>query len=266
MPSVDLALDLAPGNGPARNRWSPAFLFEAGEQGFWLDPSHLSSMFQDAAGTTPAAVDQPVGLIRDRSGRNNHASQSTADSRPVLRHSGGLYYLEFDGTDDFLVTGSIDFTGGDAISVFAGVHKASDAAIGSVVGLSSAPQTNSGTFELFAPGTSGQPTLSFRSRGSASSTPAPSGHAAPLTKVLTGLADISADQATLRVNGTATTAATDQGTGNYSNAAGYIGRRGGASNAFNGRLYGLAVRAGLTSGARLRQAEAWMATKAGVSW
>ncbi len=43
----------------------------------------------------------------------NHATQSTADSRPVLRYAGGLYYLEFDGVDDFLdsplLTWSPDF-------------------------------------------------------------------------------------------------------------------------------------------------------------
>ena len=66
-------------------QFSPASLFAAGEQGAWYDPSDLSTMFQDAAGTTPVtAVEQPVGKILDKSGRGNHASQSTAASRPVL--------------------------------------------------------------------------------------------------------------------------------------------------------------------------------------
>lgn len=43
-------------------------LFANGEPGFWLDPSDLSTMYQDAAGTTPVtAVEQPVGLILDKS-------------------------------------------------------------------------------------------------------------------------------------------------------------------------------------------------------
>ena len=43
-------------------------LFAAGEQGAWYDPSDFSTMFQDAAGTTPVtAVEQPVGLILDKS-------------------------------------------------------------------------------------------------------------------------------------------------------------------------------------------------------
>ena len=65
--------------------FTPAALFAGGEQGVWYDPTDLTTMFQDAAGTTPVtAVEQPVGLIRDKSGRGNHASQSTAASRPVL--------------------------------------------------------------------------------------------------------------------------------------------------------------------------------------
>ena len=60
-------------------------LFRAGEQGVWYDPSDRATLFQDAAGTTPVtAVEQPVGLILDKSGRGNHAYQSTSASRPVL--------------------------------------------------------------------------------------------------------------------------------------------------------------------------------------
>jgi len=66
-------------------QFSPALLFAAGEQGAWYDPSDFSTMFQDSAGTTPVtAVEQPVGKILDKSGRGNHASQSTSGSQPVL--------------------------------------------------------------------------------------------------------------------------------------------------------------------------------------
>lgn len=43
-------------------------LFLNGEQGVWYDPSDLSTLFQDSAGTTPVtAVEQPVGLMLDKS-------------------------------------------------------------------------------------------------------------------------------------------------------------------------------------------------------
>lgn len=82
-------------------------LFSNGEQGFFYDPNDLSTMFQDATGTIPVTgVGQPVGLIRDKSGRNNHAYQTTSASRPILRQNAvtGAYYLEFDGVDDYFET------------------------------------------------------------------------------------------------------------------------------------------------------------------
>jgi hypothetical protein len=43
-------------------------LFADNEQGVWYDPSDMTTMFQDAAGTTPVtAVEQPVGLMLDKS-------------------------------------------------------------------------------------------------------------------------------------------------------------------------------------------------------
>ncbi|TAE78732.1 MAG: hypothetical protein EAZ84_00405 [Verrucomicrobia bacterium] len=43
-------------------------LFNANEPGVFLDPDHLSTLFQDTAGTTPVtAAGQPVGLVLDKS-------------------------------------------------------------------------------------------------------------------------------------------------------------------------------------------------------
>jgi hypothetical protein len=63
----------------------PTVLFAAGEQGVWYDPSDMSTLFQDSAGTTPVtAVEQPVGRMLDKSGRGNHATQAADAARPVL--------------------------------------------------------------------------------------------------------------------------------------------------------------------------------------
>ena len=60
-------------------------LFSNNEQGFYYDPNDLSTMFQDAAGTIPVtAAGQPVGLMLDKSGRGNHARQTTSASRPIF--------------------------------------------------------------------------------------------------------------------------------------------------------------------------------------
>jgi hypothetical protein len=43
-------------------------LFAANEPGVWFDPSDLSTLYQDAAGTLPiTGVEQPVGLMLDKS-------------------------------------------------------------------------------------------------------------------------------------------------------------------------------------------------------
>jgi len=47
--------------------FNPLSLFAAGEQGAWYDPSDLTTLFQDSAGTTPVtALEQPVGLMLDK--------------------------------------------------------------------------------------------------------------------------------------------------------------------------------------------------------
>lgn len=86
-------------------------LFAKGEQGAWYDPSDLTTLFQDAAGTTPVTADsQPVRLMRDKSGRNNHATAPSDAARPLYRTAGGLHWLEFDGIDDQLTVVGTAFT------------------------------------------------------------------------------------------------------------------------------------------------------------
>ena len=78
-------------------------LFTNGEQGFFYDPNDLSTMYQNAAGTIPVtAVGQPVGLMRDKSGRNNHAYQSASAARPILRDN--PKHIDFDLVYDKLIT------------------------------------------------------------------------------------------------------------------------------------------------------------------
>jgi len=421
-------------------------LFSASEPGAWYDPSDLSTLFQDSAGTTPVtAVEQPVGRILDKSGRGNHATQSTTTKRPVLsrrvnlltkteqfgeavwlpnnitltlgqsgipdiapvavritptatsgvhgfaayfvsgRHgtthsvyvkadgyskvgfkesstsgwfaafdlstaavlsstpgslptiqalaggwcrisfspvttyagqsfdvrvlpnsyvsgdtnaagfagdgvSGVLMcgpqmedgltatpyqwvntatdydadpskfpaYLRFDGVDDALQTGNIDFTSTDKMTVWAGVTKLSDAAVGVVAELGNS-LPNGGLY-LSAPNSVGA-TFGFASRGTAPSTVTPAGHTAPKSVVLTGMGDISGDIASLRVSGAVTTSSTDQGTGTYGNYLLYIGARAGTSLYFNGRLYSLIVRGAQTPLSQIEATELYIKQK-----
>ena len=406
--------------GPSMVSFNVLSLFASGEQGAWYDPSDFSTMFQDSAGTTPVtAVEQPVGLIRDKSGRNNHASQATSTSRPVLSArvnlltyseqfdnaawtkgsgvsvsanseaapdgtitadqvtfatgggteflralptmtvnttytfsvyarlvSGGAtftvdygnvgvsgsltptsvwqrfsytftftgasswvdiqasagctiafwgadlrvtndgvgipayqrvnaatdydtngfpLYLAFDGVDDSLSTASIDFSATDKMTVFAGVRKLSDAAVGIVAELSADVNVNNGTFWLIAPQNAGVANVNFASKGTLLAGIGATGLTAPVTTVLSGLSDISGDTVVLRLNGVQSgTSAADQGTGNYGNYPLYIGRRGGSSLPFNGRLYSLIVRGAASNADQISRTETWVNAETGA--
>jgi len=55
-------------NGKVFNTFTPGRLFGAGEVGVWYDPSDLTTLYQDTAGTTPVtAAGQTVALMLDKS-------------------------------------------------------------------------------------------------------------------------------------------------------------------------------------------------------
>lgn len=246
----------------------PSILFSAGEKGVWYDPSDLSTLFQDAAGTTPVtAAGQPVGKILDKSGRGAHATQSTATSRPILGLENGKYYLTFDGVDDWLSTAAIDFTSTDKMTVVAGVRKLIDAPR-IVLELSADLNINAGAFYLVS-GLDVGLHYSSTSRGSAASVGSQiAGVASPLapdTAVISSSHDIAGDLTTFRRNAVAAANATgDKGTGNFGNYPLYIGRRGGTTLPFNGRLYGLIARGAQSSDAQISASEIYMNAKTGA--
>lgn len=175
-------------------------------------------------------------------------------------------YLKFDGTDDSMVTNSIDFTGTDKMSVFAGVRKLSDATNARVIAeLSATTASNNGSFVLQGPDAAGAATYLWINKGTLLTDAQATSRAAPITNVLTGLGDISGDSAILRINGAQAAQSTaDQGTGNYGNYPLYIGARGGSSLYFNGRLYSLIVRGAQTPANLIAATERYVARKTGV--
>lgn len=247
-------------------------LFAGGEQGFAYDPNDLTTMFQDAAGTVPVtAAGQPVGLILDKSGRNNHARQTTSASRPILRKNAvtGAYYLEFDGSDDFFVTNSIDFTVTDKISLFTGVRKLADTTQ-IVAELSANSNTNTGTLTLVAGNDVGVVGYISGSRGtsitSVDRTARNFTYLAPDTAVLSVKHDISGSLSSMRRNGVVGIEGTGtKGTGNFGNYPLYIGRRGGVIFPFNGHIYGLIGIGKLTSDNETAAIEKELAKRTGVT-
>jgi hypothetical protein len=179
---------------------------------------------------------------------------------------GFLPYLAFDGSDDFLVTGSINPGSVDKAQVFAGVRRIGSE--GMIAETSVSSPSAAGSFYFYYSGAN----VEGYSRGAAAPT---AGQAATVsasmssgTEVYTITHDIAGDLSVLRRNAVAGTNGTDdKGAGNFTSQILYVGRRGGSSLAFGGRLYGLIVRfsaANLDAGV-IDSAEAWMAAKTGVT-
>lgn len=250
-------------------RLNPATFFAGGVPGLVYDLSDISTLFQDAAGTTPVtSVGDPVGRILDKSGNGNHATQSNASARPTFQQSGGLSFLSFDGSSDNLVTASINFTSTDKMTVCAGVKKQSDVARGVVAEFGDLGSPAQGMFSLNAPRLNAAPGFGYIVTGSGSALNVTvSGYPAPTANVLTGISSISDDVQTLRVDGVvAGTSSADQGTGNYGNYALCIGSRSGSSLFFNGHLHGLIVLGAQATDWQIWAAEQWMAQRTGISF
>ncbi|MEQ1149543.1 hypothetical protein [Acinetobacter johnsonii] len=243
-------------------------LFANNEQGFAYDPNDLTTMFQDAAGTVPVTgVGQPVGLILDKSGRGNHARQTTTASRPILRQNAitKAYYLEFDGSDDSLVTNSIDFTATDEVSLFAGVRKLSTVN-GIIFELSSSASTNNGSFYLASPAGQVFPNqILFANRGTLFASAQNPNLPPPRDVVVSAKGDISNDTTLIRTNGLQFSSADNLGTGNYGNYPLYIGRRGDTTIPFNGHLYSLIGVGRLSTDAETIALEKEVAKRTGVT-
>lgn len=229
----------------------------------WLDTSDISTLYQNNTLATPvSALNDPIGGIKDKSGNGNHATQGTSASRPLWKQDGNnCFNALFDGTDDSWATAAIDFSGSDKVAVFAAVRKLSDAATAEVCELGSG--AGNGSFNVSAPRAGTFANYGFQSKGTVlADAQSPLSYAAPLTSVISGIGDISAPSATLRINGTqVTNIATSQGTGNYANAVLNIGRRNNASLPFNGQIYQLFIVQGAVTAAEIAAAEAYLNSK-----
>jgi hypothetical protein len=259
---------LRPGRMGKRS-FFPSRLFAAGEKGLFYDFGDQASLFQDNAGATPAAADQVVGRILDKSGNNNHATQATAAAKPLWR-SGG--YLEFDGVDDGLATAAIDFTSTDKISVVLGIRDNNTTAA-VIAEISADSNLNNGAFYIAARNGASNGTCSIALRGTTSENiSASSGNTIPFPVVLTGLFDIAgaaaANEMIMRVNGlipaTTLNGGPNAGTGNFGNWLFSLGRRSAGTFPFKDRIYSVLVIGRILSATEIAAMESWMAPRAGV--
>jgi len=177
------------------------------------------------------------------------------------------HYLQFDGIDDSLSTQSVDFTGTDKLMVSTGIRKLTDASQGMIFELSANLNTNPASSYLVT-GTNSvaAPNYASASRGTATATfghgaTSTASFAAPISNVVTATHDIAGSLTALRINGVAngTNGTSSKGTGNFGNHPMFIGRRGGSSVPFNGRLFGIVVRGADATTPQLLQTEKLLA-------
>ena len=242
--------------------WSPLSLFASSEVGAWYDPSDLTTMFQDRAGTTQVTADgQTVGKILDKSGRGNHATAPSDAARPLYKTDGTYRWLQFDGVDDSLATAAIDFTATDKMSVFAGVYSTTPSNASMYTQLGTV-FSGDGCFGLYK---FSDARIYFASKGSGTlANPKTGTLLSPDTSVMTVTNDISGDVAVLRRNGSFVEQSTvDQGAGNYTNASLNIGY-GVTSFWLFGRIYSLIVRGALSTPEEITNTETWVNSKTGA--
>jgi hypothetical protein len=181
-------------------------------------------------------------------------------------------YLRFDGVDDGMVTNSINFTSTDKMTVWAGVRRATNTPAGVIAETSAAAESNNGAFMLVsgASNPAGDASnLAIWLRGTTKTAAAARLSAAPLTSVAIYSMDISqptaATEIVPRINGAAAPSvsydATDAGTGNFGNYPLYIGRRGGTTAPFNGRLTSLIVRGAQSTDQQIAATETYVNSK-----
>lgn len=245
--------------------YTPLALFAAGEKGGWYDISDLSSMFQDAAGTTPAAVGQPVGLLQDKSGNGNHLT-AAGTARPTLQQDGnGFYYLAHDGIEDTLSTaGNMAVAGGKA-TLWTG-HDREAAGLGWLAQLSTNVGSQDGAFAQYVYGTAFEAALKGNQLGTG--TDAASGDGLLLATSQFDLTSNTTAEASnrLRLNGAAVTlsynASVPSGT-DFISARFFIGSQNGTFP-FNGRMYSCIVRFAESIAEEIEDTETWLNERMGA--
>ena len=87
----------------------------------WLDASDASTLYDATTGGSLVAADGSVARWEDKSGNGRHATQSAAGARPIRRTSAlnGRQALEFDGSNDALLTSVALFSNKTSLSWFA---------------------------------------------------------------------------------------------------------------------------------------------------
>jgi len=204
-------------------------------------------------------------------GPNVTGYQKTLSQYEVLEDGvESCHYLQFDGIDDSLVTPSVNLSGGDKMTLVAGVRKLTDAAFQTVLEHTANPESTDGGFGIGAASNSGDSsrrTFFFTSRGTTGNKSVVVGQfPAPTSAVLSARLDNAAtdsDQVLPQTNakvGGVVSSSVDTSPGNFADDQMFIGRRGGTSSSLNGQIFGLVVRNTDSTAAEVAQSEKLLAS------
>jgi hypothetical protein len=208
------------------------------------------------------AAGQTIAKMLDASGNGNTVTFTGAT---LQVDSGGRPYISFDGSTTFGLTGSINFTSTDKLTIISGVNAdISLAAIGMVVNHNATGATSfsveasngvAGAIAVVANGATGSGTASKTGLGTS------------LQAALTMTADIAANNVTLRRNGVVDQSVTGTLTGTgFANAVLGIGRQSNSALRFyKGGLYGLVLCGAAVNQSKLLQAERQIAARTGIA-
>lgn len=242
-------------------------VFSGNKQGVWYDPSDLSTLFQDAAGTIPITANgDPDGRMLDKSGNGNHMSQSISASRPAYTKDGNLDSLYFDGVDDMLVaTLARNMSESGELYVFAAFKGTPDANIGILAELGY-DYTSYGGFYLLSSATYS----TFAGRGFRVGAGADEINQATAStaNILTATINVNkiAPSKTMVNNGAwVNSVSTDFGGGVMSKDNLHIGRRNFGTSPFKGHLYGLIIVGGAMTEQEIIDTQNYLANKSGVT-
>lgn len=193
-------------------------------------------------------TDQATGLIPTYQRVNTSTDYDTVGFPPLIKGN---------GSNQFLQTASIDFTGTNKMTVWAGLRKVSDSGTQIVCELSADATANNGAFDLVING-SGASDL-FSSRGTSRDYALVSFTGSPRTSIYTGRASISAPIVSLSLNNGAASnsSAGSQGTGNYGSYPFYLLSRAGTSLFSSAGFNSLIVLGRAASSGEIAMAENW---------
>jgi hypothetical protein len=245
----------------------PTALFTSGEKGVWFDANDRSTLFQDAAGTIPVtAVGQKVGKWLDKSGNNNHATQSNTALQPTYQiDNEGNPNVTFSGSYTQLVTPPINFTTTAQMMAAIGLHVVGSASAAVAIELGSDVNSVNGSFLFGAPSSTADHSLYLRGT---STLRAAVNNVVDGDDIIVGLFDISQvtkeTQLIPRLNFTQLTGSqitwtgTTAGTGNFGNLPLFIGARSGGTLPYQGKIYEIIVRGALSTPTQVFQTETFI--------